>query len=124
MWLDGLYMGESFYCEYANFTNDTAAFIDIANQFIWMEKHSRDAKTGLLYHAYDESKQQKWADKITGNAPHFWARAMGWYATALVDVLDCFPENHPKRKDLIAILNRLTIAIEKRQQKQSGRSAA
>jgi unsaturated rhamnogalacturonyl hydrolase len=120
MWLDGLYMGEPFYCEYANFTNDTAAFSDIANQFIWMEKHSRDAKTGLLYHAYDESKQQKWANKITGNAPHFWARAMGWYATALVDVLDYFPENHPKRKDLIAILNRLTIAIEKQQQKQSG----
>ena len=119
MWLDGLYMGEPFYCEYANFTNDTAAFSDIANQFIWMEKHSRDAKTGLLYHAYDESKQQKWANKITGNAPHFWARAMGWYATALVDVLDYFPENHPKRKDLIAILNRLTIAIEKQQQKQS-----
>ncbi len=120
MWLDGLYMGEPFYCEYAEFTNDTAAFNDIANQFIWMEKHSRDAKTGLLYHAWDESKEQKWANKITGNAPNFWSRAMGWYATALVDVLDYFPENHPKRKELIAILNRLTIAVEKQQQKQSG----
>ena len=120
MWLDGLYMGEPFYCEYAEFTNDTAAFNDIANQFIWMEKHSRDAKTGLLYHAWDESKEQKWANKTTGCSPNFWARAMGWYATALVDVLDCFPENHPKRKELIAILNRLTIAVEKQQQKQSG----
>ena len=120
MWLDGLYMGEPFYCEYADFTNDTAAFNDIANQFIWMEKHSRDAKTGLLYHAWDESKEQKWANKTTGLSPNFWARAMGWYATALVDVLDYFPENHPKRKDLVAILNRLTIAVEKQQQKQSG----
>ncbi len=120
MWLDGLYMGEPFYCEYAEFTNDTAAFNDIANQFIWMEKHSRDTKTGLLYHAWDESKEQKWANKTTGCSPNFWARAMGWYATALVDVLDYFPENHPKGKDLIAILNRLTIAVEKQQQKQSG----
>ena len=120
MWLDGLYMGEPFYCEYADFTNDTAAFNDISNQFIWMEKHSRDAKTGLLYHAWDESKEQKWANKKTGCSPNFWARAMGWYATALVDVLDYFPENHPKRKDLIAILNRLTIALEQQQQKPSG----
>ena len=120
MWLDGLYMGEPFYCEYADFTNDTAAFNDIANQFIWMEKHSRDAKTGLLYHAWDESKEQKWANKTTGCSPNFWARAMGWYATALVDVLDYFPENHNKRKDLIAILNRLIIALEQQQQKQSG----
>lgn len=120
MWLDGLYMGEPFYCEYADFTNDTAAFNDIANQFIWMEKHSRDVKTGLLYHAWDESKEQKWANKTTGLSPNFWARAMGWYVTALVDVLDYFPENHPKRKELIAILNRLTIAVEKQQQKQSG----
>lgn len=120
MWLDGLYMGEPFYVEYADFTNDSAAFSDIANQFIWIEQHTRDAKTGLLYHAWDESKEQKWANKSTGAAPNFWARAMGWYATALVDVLDYFPENHPKRKELINILNRLVNAVEKQQQKQSG----
>lgn len=117
MWLDGLYMGEPFYVEYADFTNDSAAFSDIANQFIWIEQHTRDAKTGLLYHAWDESKEQKWANKTTGAAPNFWARAMGWYATALVDVLDYFPENHPKRKELINILNRLVVAVEKQQQK-------
>ena len=39
MWLDGLYMGEPFYTEYAVSFNDTAAFNDIAHQFIWMEKH-------------------------------------------------------------------------------------
>lgn len=116
MWLDGLYMGEPFYVEYADFTNDTAAFNDIANQFIWIEQHTRDAKTGLLYHAWDESKEQKWANKTTGRSPNFWARAMGWYATALVDVLDYFPENHPKRKELINILNRLVVAIEKQKQ--------
>ncbi len=115
MWLDGLYMAEPFYTEHAEFTNDTAAFKDIANQFIWMEQHSRDAKTGLLYHAWDESKEQKWANKTTGCSPNFWSRAMGWYATALVDVLDYFPENHPKQKELIAILNRLVVAIEKQQ---------
>ncbi|MCG8399470.1 glycoside hydrolase family 88 protein, partial [Bacillus atrophaeus] len=60
MWLDGLYMGEPFYAEYAMLANEDSAFNDIANQFIWMEKHARDEKTGLLYHAWDESKGQKW----------------------------------------------------------------
>ncbi len=85
-----------------------------------MEKHARDAKTGLLYHAWDESKQQQWADKTTGKSPHFWGRAMGWYSDAIVDALDYFPVNHPKRKALIDILNRLVIALEKQQDKTTG----
>jgi unsaturated rhamnogalacturonyl hydrolase len=99
MWLDGLYMAEPFYAEYANLAHEDTAFNDIASQFIRMEKHARDVKTGLLYHAWDESKEQKWANKETGLSPHVWARAMGWYAVALTDALDWFPENHPKRKE-------------------------
>ncbi|MEO6611921.1 MAG: glycoside hydrolase family 88 protein [Chitinophagaceae bacterium] len=120
MWLDGLYMGEPFYAEYAMLSHEDTAFNDIANQFIWMEKHARDATTGLLYHAWDESRQMKWANPNTGLSPLFWARAMGWYGTALVDALDYFPVDHPKRKELIAILNRLVNAIEKQQDKQTG----
>jgi len=120
MWLDGLYMGEPFYAEYAMLFHQDTAFNDIANQFIWMEKHARDPKTGLLYHAWDESKEQKWANKETGTSPLFWARAMGWYSDALVDVLDNFPANHPKRKALIDILNRLVDAVERQQDKTTG----
>jgi unsaturated rhamnogalacturonyl hydrolase len=116
MWLDGLYMGEPFYAEYsAAFGEDN--WDDIANQFVWMEKHARDAKTGLLYHGWDESKQQKWANKDTGASPNFWGRAMGWYAMALVDVLDSFPKNNPRRAELVAILNREAAAIAKYQDK-------
>jgi unsaturated rhamnogalacturonyl hydrolase len=120
MWLDGLYMGEPFYTEYTKTFGVDTAFNDIANQFIWMEKHSRDVKTGLLYHAWDESKEQKWANKTTGQSPNFWGRAMGWYAMALADVLDHFPKNHPRRPELIAIYNRLATAIVKVQDKPSG----
>ena len=119
MWLDGLYMGGPFYAEYAMLF-EPSAFDDIANQFIWMEKHARDAKTGLLYHAWDESKEQKWANKETGASPLFWARAMGWYADAIVDALDYFPVDHPKRQSLIDILNRLVNAIDKQQDKTTG----
>ncbi len=120
MWLDGLYMGEPFYAEYAKTFHEDAAFDDIADQFIWMEQHARDAKTGLLYHAWDESKEQKWANKQTGCSPNFWARAMGWYGIALVDVLQQFPQDHPKRKALIEILQRYITAVEKAQDASTG----
>lgn len=120
MWLDGLYMGAPFYAEYAMLFHEDSAFTDIANQFIWMEKHARDPKSGLLYHAWDESKEQLWANKKTGTSPHFWSRAMGWYANGIVDALDFFPANHPKRKDLIGILGRLVNAVEKTQDKTTG----
>ena len=119
MWLDGLYMGQPFYAEYSSvFVEDN--WNDIANQFVWMEKHSRDSKTGLLYHGWDESKQQKWADKTTGRSPHVWGRAMGWYAMGLIDTLENFPKDHPRRGELIAILEREAAAIERYQDKATG----
>jgi unsaturated rhamnogalacturonyl hydrolase len=120
MWLDGLYMGEPFYAEYARLFDEPADFDDIINQFIFSEKHTRDTTTGLLFHAWDESKQQRWANPLTGVSPHFWGRAMGWYAWALVDVLDFVPEDHPKRVELIAILRRLSEALFKFREPQTG----
>jgi unsaturated rhamnogalacturonyl hydrolase len=120
MWLDGLYMGQPFYAEYARLFHEDSAFNDIANQFILMEKHAMDKKTGLLYHGWDESKEQKWANKTTGQSPNFWGRSLGWYGMALVDVLDQFPANHPKREELIAILHRFAIAVRKVQDSKTG----
>jgi unsaturated rhamnogalacturonyl hydrolase len=120
MWLDGLYMGEPFYAEYAKTFHEDTAFNDIARQFILMEKNSLDKKKGLMYHGYDESRQQKWADKTTGHSPNFWARAMGWYGMGLVDVLEVFPANHPKRKELVDILNRYAKAVSKYQDAKTG----
>ncbi len=71
MWLDGLYMAEPFLTEYSVAFNEPKNFDEITQEFIWMYKNSVDAKTGLLYHAYDEAREQKWADKATGHSPHF-----------------------------------------------------
>jgi unsaturated rhamnogalacturonyl hydrolase len=123
MWLDGLYMAQPFYGEYANTFHEDTIFNDIARQFILMEKNSRDAKTGLLYHGYDESRQQKWADRTTGRSPNFWGRAMGWYGMGLTDALETFPPGsywYPKRKELIQILNRFAAAVAKVQDKKTG----
>lgn len=120
MWCDGLYMTSPFYAEYAQIFNQTRDFDDVANQFIWSEKHFRDTLTGLLYHGWDETKNQKWANSETGRSPEIWTRAMGWYAVGLTEVLDYLPKNHPKRTDLIAILQRLAPAFAQYQDSVSG----
>ena len=120
MWLDGLYMAEPFYGKYANTFNEDTIFNDIAHQFILMDEKAYDTKTGLQYHGYDESREQKWADKKTGLSPHFWARAMGWYGMGLVDVLEDFPESNTNRDALIKILNRFATGVAKYQDKQTG----
>lgn len=120
MWLDGLYMAEPFYAQYAMLAHQDTDYTDIARQFILMERHSRDPKTGLLYHGWDESHAQAWANKTTGDAPSFWGRGMGWYAMALVDALDYFPPENRYRDSLKGILNRLIAAVSKYQDPASG----
>lgn len=120
MWLDGLFMAEPFAAEYSLIFNHPEHFDHIAKQFALIEKYAVDPKTDLVYHAYDESKEQKWADPKTGLSPHFWSRAIGWYAMALVDVLDYMPANHPERANLIKYLQRLAPALVKYQDAKSG----
>jgi unsaturated rhamnogalacturonyl hydrolase len=119
MWLDGLYMAEPFYVMYAQEFKEPDVYDDIADQFIWIARHTRDAKTGLYYHGWDESRQQRWSNPETGCSPSFWGRAMGWYAMGLVDVLDYFPEQHPKRDTLIAILNDVCAGLLKWRDKET-----
>lgn len=118
MWLDGLYMGTTYWAMQAAHANESeAVFADIAHQFILVEQKTRNAETGLLVHAWDESKLQQWADKETGQSPQVWSRALGWYAMALVDTLEVFPKEHKNYDDLIQILNRLCVALEHYQHK-------
>ena len=120
MWLDGLYMASPFLAEYAAKYNEPEIFDDVATQILLMEEKARDDATGLLYHGWDEKKVQSWADPNTGLSKNFWGRAMGWYSMAIIDVLDYFPEDHPKRNDLIDVFKRLTDAIIKVQNEKTG----
>lgn len=120
MWLDGLYMGQPFYAEYASIFHDDTAFADITRQFSLMERYARDPKTGLLYHGWDESRAQQWADKQTGRSPNIWGRALGWYGMALVDALDYFPDTYTGRDTLKAILQRFAKAVTNVQDPVSG----
>lgn len=120
MWLDGLYMAEPFYAEYASVFHEPQDYTDITRQFSLIEAHARDPKTGLLYHAWDESRKQHWANPTRGTSPILWARGMGWYMMALVDALPYFPQDDPGRAKLIAILNRSAEAVARAQDARTG----
>lgn len=120
MWLDGLYMVEPFYAQYSKMFDDEKSFDDITFQFISVYNHTLDNETGLLYHAWDESHEQKWANKETGTSPHFWGRAIGWYLMAIVDVLDYLPQEHNDRAKLISILSNLSETLLKYRDCESG----
>ncbi|HLP16751.1 MAG TPA: glycoside hydrolase family 88 protein [Bacteroidota bacterium] len=120
MWLDGLYMAEPFYVQYAVRFNEKKAFDDVARQFLTASRHMRDTATGLYYHAWDESRTQKWANSVTGCSPNFWGRSIGWYLMGLVDVLEYFPAHHPRRNELVSTFRSLVEATARYRDEKTG----
>jgi unsaturated rhamnogalacturonyl hydrolase len=120
MWLDGLYMAEPFYAEYAMRHGDTAALNDVTKQSLLVARHLRDPKTGLYFHAWDSVHQQPWADSATGLSKNFWGRAVGWYLMAAMDVLDYLPKTHRDRAELIRVTQQLANAVADVQDPVSG----
>ncbi|MDM7924874.1 MAG: glycoside hydrolase family 88 protein [bacterium] len=120
MWLDGIYMASPFLAQYGAEFDEPGLFDEAAKQVLLMERVSREEKTGLLYHGWDESREQKWADPNTGLSSQFWGRSMGWYAMAVVDVLDFLPADHPRRPELTALFTRLATAVANVQDPETG----
>lgn len=120
MWLDGLFMASPFLAEYGARFDEPQLFDEVVHQLKLVAKYTYDEKSGLYYHGWDESKVQAWANKETGTSPNFWARSIGWYAAALVDVLPFLPENIEGREDLLSIVSGLAEAIKKYQDQESG----
>ena len=121
LWGDGVFMSMPFLIRYGNIFGDQKYTQDEATkQLLIYASHLNDPKTGLMFHAYDESGQASWADKETKHSPEIWCRAMGWFGMTLIEVLELLPKNHPARPKLIAQLNQLAKAWSTYQDKQTG----
>ena len=112
IWLDGLYMGAPFYAEYVKEFGLDAEFDHIAKQYIYCVKNTKDPKTGLLYHAFDEKRTQHWCDPVTGLSKNFWGRSMGWFVMGLVDTLSFMPHHHADFNTLKALLENTLLALK------------
>ena len=117
MWLDGIYMASPFMAEYGAAFNQPMWLDEAVKQIRLCHEHTYDPQTGLYYHAWDESKHQRWANPKTGQSPNFWGRSVGWWFMAMVDVLDFLPENHEGRADILSYIRSLAKSLLKYQDK-------
>jgi unsaturated rhamnogalacturonyl hydrolase len=122
MWLDGIYMAEPFLAGYGRAfpPQERRDFDEVARQVLLAARHLRDPRTGLYWHGWDAARTQTWANPKTGVSPNFWGRAVGWYAMALVDVLDDLPRDHPDRAQILRLLRELAPALVRVQDPVTG----
>lgn len=120
MWLDSAYMAGPLSVMYSNKFGDQTLMERAIDQILIMDDHMKDKKTGLYYHGWDASKEQPWADKITGLSGQFWGRAMGWYLVAIVDMLDYIPKDHQDVPRLKQIVSDLLGSLSKYQDEETG----
>lgn len=120
VWLDGLYMAGPFLTAYGTAFDKPEHLEDAIDQIIEVSNVHYDPEKQLFYHGWDESKEQDWANKKTGLSSNFWSRSIGWYAMAVVDVLDFVPQDHPDREKLIEIAGKLAEGIQRYQDEASG----
>lgn len=121
LWADGVFMSMPFLVRYGKLYGDDAYANDEATkQLIIYASHLNDPKTGLMFHAYDESGASTWADPATKHSAEFWCRAIGWFGMTLIEVLEIIPRNHPKRAWLVAQVRQLAKAYATFQDKKTG----
>jgi unsaturated rhamnogalacturonyl hydrolase len=121
LWGDGVFMSMPFLVRYGNmfgdskYTNDEAVL-----QLLTYNSHLNDMRTGLMFHAYDESGQSTWADKETKHSAERWCRAMGWFGMTLIEVLELLPRDHPMRPLLVGQVMLLVRAWARYQDEKTG----
>jgi rhamnogalacturonyl hydrolase YesR len=122
MWLDGIFMADSFYAEWTKAFNaeNTTAWDDIMLQYDLIESHCRNTTSNLLVHGYADGKDTVWADPVTGAAPLVWGRAVGWYYISLTEAIHSFPETHEGRARLVEYFVTLSAGLKAADRRDGG----
>ena len=119
MWLDGLYMAGPIGAHYAKYAK-RPDFLEVAHrQVMLMREKTLDEKTGLWYHAYDDSRAEAWCDKTTGLASEFWGRSIGWVPVAILDEMDYMEKDSQFYSDYTNVVVELLTTLCKYQGKNN-----
>ena len=105
VWGDDLYMSLSFLCRYAELTGDKKYYDEAIKQVVNFHKHLWNPTSMLYRHGY-------YAD-IQKQSLAYWGRANGWIMMAQIDLLDRLPQDHPKRNELIRLLQEQIISLSR-----------
>ncbi len=122
LWGDGVYMAQPFLALYgAAFNDPTYCFEESAKNIAVYFSHLKEPAKGLLYHAYDEDGSESWASGAGHHSKYHWARAIGWFGMATIDILEVLPANHPRRDTLLGVIQFLAAGYQKWQDPATGR---
>ena len=123
VWLDGIFMGLPYYVLAAPQLHPEKVneiYGDAVDQIVKTERRTYDAATGLWKHAWDETASQIWADPTTGLSQHTWGRALGWFAMAMLEVLEALPSDYERRAEVLPLFQKVMAAVVRYQDAESG----
>ncbi len=123
VWLDGIFMGLPFYTAAApvlHTGNELSYYDDAVNQITTTDQRTWDEQTRLWKHAWDETHAMFWANPQTGLSQHSWARAMGWFVMAMVEILDVLPADYERRGEVEALFLKAMTSLAEYQDVESG----
>lgn len=107
VWGDDLYMSVPFLARMGALTGEQKYFDEAVKQVFLFNKHLWDAQKQLFYHG--------WYDDIQQNGVAFWGRCNAWLIMAQVELLKQIPASHPQKQELIQLLNRQIIGLNRYQ---------
>ena len=120
LWLDTIYMCGPIQALYGKTFGKHEFIKTAAEQAFIINENMKEPVSGLYYHAWDPTKSVEWANAKTGLSSEIWGRALGWYAVATLDIMECMNENDPDYEKLANIECELLKNICKYQDKKSG----
>jgi unsaturated rhamnogalacturonyl hydrolase len=109
LWADDLFMSVPYLARMGKLTGDKKYFDFAIDQVIKFNQYIYDPSTQLFFHTYFND------DNFNGVAR--WGRCNGWVAMAQTELLANLPTDHPRRNELIKLLERQIIGFSRYQNK-------
>ncbi|GAB6011461.1 glycoside hydrolase family 88/105 protein [Viscerimonas tarda] len=107
VWADDVYMSVSFLSQMGKLTGEAKYFDEGAKQIINIGNYLWRPEKQLFYHCYYTDLKR--------NGVAFWGRANGWIMVSLVRLLDVMPANHPRRAELVTLLEKQIVGASRYQ---------
>jgi unsaturated rhamnogalacturonyl hydrolase len=108
LWTDDFYMGISFLAQMGRLTGERKYWDDAVRQVVQGSARLFDEAKGLYDHG--------WSENTDGYDPRFyWARANGWAALAMTELLADLPADHPGRDRVLQYYRQLMRSVVEQQ---------
>lgn len=107
VWADDVYMSVSLLSQMGKLTGEAKYFDEAAKQIIQIADYLWCPEKQLFYHCYYTDLKR--------NGVAFWGRANGWITVSLGMLLEVMPQTHPKRSELISILEKQIVGFSRYQ---------